>query len=174
MTRASIYGAARQYEGALKCYYDALSEEPNKPVICLDAGKLMVQRFNYPAKAKELIMRAMKEQLSELERVHVPFLQSMIAFREKDYRAMDQNMREALSGFEQRAFRKLYIFEPSLLMCKGYLAVSSAALGRKDQARKYFAESEKYLRVIELNDVLTEYEALMGRPAVADSLHVNA
>ena len=175
VTRASIYGAAKQYDDALKCYYDALSEEPNKPTICLDAGKLMVQRFNYPAKAKELLMRAMKEQLSELERVHVPFLQSMIAFREKDYRSMDQNMREALAGFEQCASaRKFYIFETSLLMCKGYLAVSSAALGRKEEARKFFAESEKYLRVIELTDVLSEYEALMGRPEVADSPHVNA
>jgi hypothetical protein len=163
-TRASIYVAARQYDRALECYRQALEEEPDKPTVCIDTGTFLVQRFNFPGEAKQLLARAEKAQLSELEQIYVPYLRGIIAFREKDHAAMDKNMREALAEFERRAAKQLHIFEGAVLLCKGYLAVSSAALGRKDEARKYFAKAEKYLRVIGLDDVLKEYEVLMAAP----------
>jgi hypothetical protein len=151
--------ASHEPSGDLR-HRQALAEAPEKPVTALDLGMFLVQRFNSPAEAKQLLARAEKGQLSELERVYVPYLRGVIAFRERDYATMDKNIRAALAEFEKRAAKKFYIFEGSLLTCKGYLAVASAALGRKDQARRYFAQSKEYLRLIELNGLLTEYENL--------------
>lgn len=165
--RATIYATARQYDKALECYRAALEEAPDKPTVCLDCGLYLVKRFNQPAEAKQLLARVEKCQLSELEETHVPLVRGIIAFREKNYEVMDKNMRQALAKYEQRAVNKLHIFEPGLLTCKGYLAVSSAALGRKDEARRHFAQAEKYLRLNELNDVLNEYELQVGRTGIS-------
>jgi tetratricopeptide (TPR) repeat protein len=160
MNQASIYITARKYDKALECYRQALAEAPDKPVVALDLGMFLVQRLNSPTEAKQLLVQAEKGQLSELERVYVPYLRGVIAFRERDYARMDTHIREALAEFEKRAAKKFYIFESALLTCKGYFAVASAALGRKDQAKRYFAQSKEYLRLIELNDLLAAYENL--------------
>lgn len=97
-------------------------------------------------------------QLSELARTYLFFLRGLIAFRDKDFSAMDKCIGEALADFENRPRAKLYIYEGSILHCKGYLAVSSAALGRKNDARKYFVQAKKYLELNDLRDVIREYE----------------
>ena len=167
VTRASIYVAARQYDSALECYRAALEEAPDKPTVCLDAAMFLVSRFNHYAEAKELLARAENSQLSELERTHVPFVRGIIAFRQRNYEGMDKNLREALARFERHAVNKFHIFEPALLTCKGYLAVSCAALVRKQEARRCFAQSAKYMRLIDMNHVLAEYEIQMGRTEIS-------
>ena len=160
--QAGIYTAARQHDKALECQRLALEQATDKSMACLDLGMLLVRRFNCPAEARQLLAQVENAQLSELERVYVPYLRGVIAFRENDFAAMDNNIREALAGFEKRASIRFNIFEGSLLTCKGYLAVSSAALGRKDEGRRYFAESKAYLTLIELNDLVAQYQALAG------------
>jgi tetratricopeptide (TPR) repeat protein len=163
-SEAVMFVTARQFDRALESYRAALEAAVDKSIVCLDMGALLVQRFNQPEEAKQLLAQAQKMQLSELARIHVPMLRGAIAFREGDFRTMDKGMREALAGFEERAVpKKAYLFEGSILMCKGYLAVSSAALGKKDEARRFFAEAGEYLKVIELTDLVRQYEVSMGK-----------
>jgi hypothetical protein len=159
--QAGIHVIARQYDKALECYRVALTEAPDKSTVCLDLGMLLVQRFNLPGEARQFLAQAETAQLSELARVYLPYLRGAIAFREKDFATVDKNIREALAGFEKQAANKYYIFEASILTCKGYLAVSSAALGRSDQARRYFAESEPYLTVIGLDALVAQYHVFL-------------
>jgi len=160
--QAGIYVTAKQYDQALACYRLALEAAADKSTVCLDLGTFLVQRFNRPEEARQLLAQAETAQLSELARVHVLSLRGIIAFRDKDFAAMNQHLRAALAGFEKHAAARPYIFEPSLLTCKGYLAVSCAALGRLDEARRYFAESKDYLAIIDFNELITEYLTLIG------------
>jgi glutathione S-transferase len=124
-------------------------------------GVYLVQRFNCPDEARQLLATAESSQLPELARCYLPYLRGAIALRENDFAAVDTNLREALARFEKHAANKFYIFEPSLLICKGYLAISCAALGKKDEARKHFAESGKYLSTICLDGLVKQYDTLM-------------
>jgi hypothetical protein len=123
----------------------------------------LVQRFNRPQEAKEFLAQAEKMQLSELALSHLALLRGIIAFRENDFSAMDKDVREALADFEKHPPAKRFIYEASILNCKGYLAVSCAALGRKKEARKYFTQVKKYLDVTDRKDVIKGYEDWIGR-----------
>lgn len=158
----TTYATAKQYERALECYRRSLETAVDKAIPGIDLAMFLVQRFNRVEEAKKLLAEAEAMQLSETARIHVPQLRGAIAFREKDFAAVDKNMREALAAFVDRPGKKLYIYEASILLSKGYLAVSSAALGRKDEARQFFAESGKYLKTIDLMDLVREYEVIMG------------
>jgi len=158
---ATIYSTAKQYDKALEMYRVALDEATDKSIVLIDMGGFLVERFNRPDEAKQLLAQAEGLQLSELARSFLPKLRGVIAYREKDYAAMDRHMREALAGYEKQPANKYYIFEPSILGCKGYLAVSSAALGKKDAARAYFAEAGEYLSTVCLDEPVAEYHALM-------------
>lgn len=160
--QASIHTLTKEYDKGLQCYRLALNEATDKSTVCLDMGMYLVQRFNRPQEARELLAQAEKMQLSELARVYVGYLRGVIAFRERDYPTMDKCLQETLASFEKRATAKFYIYEGSILTCQGYLAVSSAALGRTSEARKYFAQSVKYLKLRDFNDVVAEYERLMA------------
>lgn len=158
---AGVYTSAKQYDKGLECYRQALEAAADKSSVCLDLGVYLVQRFNCPDEARQLLAAAEASQLPELARCYLPYLRGSIALRENDFAAVDLNLREALARFEKHAANKFYIFEPSLLICKGYLAISCAALGKKDEARKYFAESGKYLSTICLDGMVKQYETLM-------------
>jgi len=158
---ANIYTAAKAYDHGLECYRNAFQEATDKSSVCLDMGVYLVQRFNEPEEARKLLAMAEELQLTELARCYVPYLRGAIALRENDFAAVEKNLREALAGFEKHAANKMYIFEPSLLICKGYLAVSCAALGKKDEAQRYYAEAGKYLSVICLDDLVKLYEGFM-------------
>lgn len=160
--QASIYSVAKQYDKAFDCYRLALEESTDKTVVCLDMGILLAERLNRPNEAKALLAQAENLQLSEREREYVPFLRGMIAYRERDFVAMDKNIREFFSRFEKKPSSKAHIYEASLLKCKGYLAVSSAAMGRKDEARKYYEQSKQYVALLGLNDLTADYQAFMG------------
>ena len=158
---SGIYSVAKQYDRALECYRQAMEEATDKSVVWIDLGVYLVQRFNRPDEAKQLLAQAEAAQLSEQARGWLPYLRGAIAFRKNDFAAVDRNIREALAGFEKHPAKQYYIYEPIILICKGYLAVSSAVLGRKDEARTYFAQSEKYLSAICLDDLLAKYHAEM-------------
>ncbi|MGP8200672.1 MAG: hypothetical protein ACLQU4_14345 [Limisphaerales bacterium] len=160
---ANIYTVAKQYDRALECHREALQEATDKSTACIDLGIYLVRRFNRPEEARQLLAQAETAQLSELARLHLYVLRGAIAFREKDYKTMDKEMREALAGFEKRALPRPYIFEGSIRTAQGCLAVSNAALGNKAAAMHYFAQSEKYLAAIGLDDLLTQYRELMAK-----------
>lgn len=160
---AGIYKIAGQYDKALESYRAGLEEATDKSVILIDMGMYLVNRFNRSQEARQLLAQAEKMQLSETAISHLPIVRGVIAFREKDFSTMDKNMREALADYEKRPPKKRYIYEGSILICKSYLAVSSAALGRKSEARKYFAQTKKYLELNNLKDVIREYEDWIGR-----------
>lgn len=160
--KAGIYRVAKQYDKALECYQLALEASTDKSAVCLGMGMLLAERLNRPHEAKVLLGQAENLQLSELQRVPVPFLRGIIAYREKDFVAMDKNIGETFSAFEKRPSSQAYIYEGSLLRCKGYLAVSSAAMGRKDEARRYYEQSKQYLALAGLNDLTADYQAFMG------------
>lgn len=159
---AMMYIVTRQYDRALECYRLSLETAVDKSTPCLDMGMFLVERFNRPDEAKKLLAQAEKAQLSELARIYVLKLRGAIAFREGDHQAVDKNMREALAEFEKRAAikSKAYLYEGSILSCKGYLAMSSAALGNADEARRLFAKAGEYLKVTEFSDLVRAYEAL--------------
>jgi tetratricopeptide (TPR) repeat protein len=159
---ASIYTVAKQYDLALESYRLALQEAPDNSIVLLDLGTFLVTRFNSPEDARRLLAKAEASQLSEHEKCHVPRLLGGIAYQEKDFAAVDKNIREALAGFERHPKKKYYIYEPSILICKGYLAVSCAALGDKAAAKAYFAQSEKYLEAVCLDDIIAKYHEKMG------------
>lgn len=161
--QAGLYTVARQYDKALECHRLAFEEATDKSLAGLSLGMFLVQRFNCPQEARLLLAQAETAQLSELERIYVPYLRGVIAYREKDFAAMDKNIREAFAAFEKKASTQFYIFEASLLTCKGYLAVSSAALGRKAEARRYYEQSKQYITLIEFNDLVAEYQTFAGR-----------
>ena len=87
---------------------------------------------------------------------------ALIALREGDLTAANQFMSEALRGFEKRAKGRRYVFEPSILLAQGYLALINASLGNKEAARNYFDKSEKYLATIRMNELIGEYRSRMG------------
>jgi tetratricopeptide (TPR) repeat protein len=160
---AGIYSAAKQYDKAVECHRLALGEASDKSVVWIDLGVLLVQRFDCPDEARQLLAQAEAAQLSEQARNWLPYLRGAIAFRENDFAAADKLMRQALAGFEKAPPNKHYIFEPVILISKGYLAISSAALGQRDRARKYHAESAEYLAAIGLDELLERYHGLMGK-----------
>jgi tetratricopeptide (TPR) repeat protein len=162
-TLASIYTVARQYDQALASYRTGLEEATDKSTLYIDLGMYLVGRFNQPQEARQFLAQAEKMQLTELAISHLALLRGVIAFREKDFSAMDQYVREALADFEKRPPAKRYIYDAVILNCKGYLAVSSAALGQKKEARKYFAQAEKYLELIDRKDLINEYQDWIGR-----------
>ena len=162
-TLAALYTVARQYDMALASYRTALEEATDKSTMYIDIGMYLVGRFNRPQEARQFLALAEKMQLTELAISHLAVLRGGIAFREKDFSAMDKYVREALADFEKRPPAKRYIYEAVILNCKGYLAVSSAALGRKKEARKYFAQTEKYLELIDRKDLIVEYQDWIGR-----------
>ncbi|HEV2329739.1 MAG TPA: hypothetical protein VGY56_13235 [Verrucomicrobiae bacterium] len=162
-TLAGIYTIAGQYDQALESYRTALEQATDKSLILIDMGMYLVKRFNRPQEARQLLDQAEKMQLSESAISHLPLVRGIIAFREKDFSAMDKHMREALANFEKRPRNKRYLYEASILNCKSYLAVSSAALGRKSEARKYFAQTEKYLQLDKQKDIIQEYENWISR-----------
>ena len=158
---AAIYTVARQYDKGLEALHRAMDSATDKSTVCIDLGSYLVRRFNRPDEARRLLAQAETLQLSELARVHLHSLRGAIAFREKDFKAMDKHMHEALAGLERHAVPRPHIFEAPIRTVKGYLAVSSAALGNKSAARSYFAQAEKLLAVTGMDDLLAEYRALM-------------
>jgi len=160
---ATIYSTAKQYDRGLEMYRLALDEATDKSVVWIDMGGFLVERFNRPAEARQLLALAETAQLAELARNYLPNLRGKIAYREGNFADMERHMREALAGYEKQPQRNFYMFEPVILTCKGYLAVACAALGKKDEAKKYFAEAGEYLSVTCLDEVVAHYHALMGQ-----------
>lgn len=160
---ANIYTVAGQYDKALENYRAALETATDKSIFCLDVAMYLVARFNRPQEARQLLLQAEKMQLPENAIPHLALLRGAIAYREKNFSEMDRYVREALADFEKHPRAKLYLYEGSILNCKGYLAVSSAALGRKSKARKYFAQVEKYLELKDRKDLVGEYKDWIGR-----------
>ena len=159
---ATIYSVAKQYDRGLEMYRLALDEATDKSVVWIDMGIYLVERFDRVDEAKQLLALAEGAQLSELARNYLPNLRGKIACREQHYVAAERHMRETLAGYEAQPPKKYYIFEPAILICKGYLAVSCAAQGKKDEARKFFAASGEYLSVVCLDELVTQYHAFMG------------
>ncbi len=158
----ALYSVAKQYGKGLEMYRLAVDEATDKSVVWIDMGSYLVERFSCPEEARLLLALAEKSQLSDQARLFLPKLRSLIAYREKDFATMERQSREALSGFEKQPPKIQYAFEPGILICKGYLAVSCAAQGKKDEARRYFAESGDYLAAICLDEFISRYHALMG------------
>src|SRR5450756_424344 len=159
---ATIYSTAKQYDRGLEMYRLALEEATDKSVVWIDMGIFLVERLHRADEAKQLLAQAEAVQLSELARNYLPNLRGKIAYREKDYATAERHMRETLTGYQKQPPQKYYIFEPAILICKGYLAASCAAQGKKDEARNFFAESGKYLSIICLDELVTQYHASMG------------
>jgi tetratricopeptide (TPR) repeat protein len=162
-TLANIYTVARQYDKALECYRTAFEAATDKSIICIDLAMYLVNRFNRPQEARQLLSQVEKMQFPENAIPHLALLRGVIAYREKNFSEMDKQILEALADFEKHPRAKLYLYEGSILNCKGYLAVSSAALGRKSEARKYFARTEKYLGLKNHNDLISEYKDWINR-----------
>jgi tetratricopeptide (TPR) repeat protein len=160
---AGVYSLARQYDKALETYRMAFEEATDKSIICIDLAMYLVSRFNRPQEARQLLAQAEKMQFPENAIPHLALLRGAIAYREKNFSEMDKYVREALADFEKHPRAKRYLYEGSILNCKGYLAVSSAALGRKSEARKYFAQVEKYPGWVDRKDLISEYEDWIGR-----------
>lgn len=160
---ANIYTVAGQYDKALENYRAALETATDKSIFCLDVAMYLVARFNRPQEARQLLLQAEKMQLPENAIPHLALLRGAITYRERNFSEMDRCVREALANFEKHPRAKLYLYEGSILNCKGYLAVSSAALGRKSEARKYFAQVEKYLELKDRKDLIGEYKDWIGR-----------
>lgn len=158
---ATIYSVAKQYDQGLEMYRLALDEATDKSVVWIDMGIYLVERFHRVDEAKQLLAKAETAQLSELARNYLPNLRGKIAYHEKDYAAAEGHMRQTLAGYEKQPPTKHYIFEPAILICKGYLAASCAAQGKKDEARKLFAVSGEYLSVVCLDELVTQYHAFM-------------
>jgi tetratricopeptide (TPR) repeat protein len=156
---STIHVVAGQYDKALQCHRQAVAEATDKATPSIDLAAFLVQRFNYPAEAKELLAAAEKSPLTETARPHVSAVRGVIALRQNDFATANRLLLEALAGFEKNAGRRRYIFEPSILLTQGYLAVANAALGNKQAAREYFAKSEKYLAVIRLDEVIAMYKS---------------
>jgi hypothetical protein len=144
---------------ALQCHRQAVAEATNKATPSIDLAACLVQRFNHPAEAQELLAAAEKSPLTETARPHVSAVRGVIALRQNDFATANRLLLEALAGFEKNAGRRRYIFEPSILLTQGYLAVTNAALGNREAAREYFAKSEKYLAVIRMDEVIAMYES---------------
>ena len=143
-------------------YRLALDEATDKSVVWIDMGIFLVERLHQAEEAKQLLAQAEAAQLSELARNYLPNLRGKIAWREKDYAGAERNLREALAGYEKHPPNKYYIFEPAILICKGYLAASCAAQGKKEEARNFFAAAGEYLSVVCLDELVTQYHAFMG------------
>ena len=156
---ASIYIVAERYEEGLECYRQALEQATEKGIVCLDYGAYLVQRFNRPVEAQQLLAMAESTPLPDLADAAVPALRGMIAYRQSDFAGANVAMLKALALLEKRPKKKRYIFEPSILIAQGYLAAINAALGNKAAAQEYFAKSEKYLVTVRLDELIDEYHA---------------
>jgi tetratricopeptide (TPR) repeat protein len=160
---AGINTIARQYDKALENYRTAFEAATDKSIICIDLAMCLVWRFNRPQEARQLLSQAEKMQFPENAIPHLALLRGAIAYREKNFSEMDRYVREALADFEKHPRAKRYLYERSILNCKSYLAVSSAALGRKSEARKYFAQTEKYIDLKDQTDLISEYKDWINR-----------
>ena len=158
-----IYTVARQYDKVLESQRAAFEEATDKSIYCIDLAMSLVSRFNQPQEARQLLAQAEKMELTKNAISYLPLLRGAIAYREKNYSAMDKFVSEALADFENHPRSKRYLYEAIVLNCKSYLAISSAALGRKSEARKYFAQVEKYLELLDRKDLISEYKEWINR-----------
>ncbi len=158
---SSIQVVAEKYEQALDCYRQALEQPGDKSVVYIDYAALLVQRFNQPAEARELLEKAEATPLPEQSKSHVSAIRGVIAYREGNFVEADQLLSEALTKWRQVPSHRTYIYEPSVLLAEGQLAAINAALGRKDKARAYFSKAGKYLEVIRMDDLLSDYRQRM-------------
>src|SRR5260221_1099025 len=166
---ASIHTIAERYDQALDFYRQGLEVATEKGTVCIDYGSYLVQRFNRPAEARELLKKAETAQLPDLAKDHLSALRAMIAVRESDFETAHRHMSEALAGFEERGKAKYFIFEPSILLAHGYLALIQAALGNKEAAGAHFAKSEKYLATLRMDDLIREYKEKIASLSVGSS-----
>ena len=108
---AGIYSIARQYYKALESYRTAFEAATDKSIICIDLAMYLVSRFNLPQEAGQLLSQAEKMQLPENAIAHLALLRGVIAWRQKDYSAMDRYLHEALADFEKHPRAKRYLYE---------------------------------------------------------------
>ena len=160
---AGLYELAKQNDKALELKRLALAEATDKSTVLIGIATTLVQRFDRPAEAREMLAQAEQCQLSEQALLHLPALRGKIAYREKDYAAADRFFRESVAGYENRPRRKHYLYEGGILTAKSYLAVCNAAMGKKDVAQKYFSEAGPYLKATGADQLLSQYEMLMGK-----------
>jgi tetratricopeptide (TPR) repeat protein len=158
-----IYSVAGRYDKVLESQRTAFEEATDKSIYCIDLAMCLVSRFNQPQEARQLLAQAEKMELAKNAISYLPLLRGAIAFREKNYSAMDKYVSEALADFENHPRGKRYLYEAIVLNCKSYLAISSAALGRKSEARKYFAQVEKYLELLDRPELISEYKEWINR-----------
>jgi hypothetical protein len=159
---SSIYTVAERYEQALDSHRQALEETTEKGVVCIDYAACLVQRFNRPAEARQLLAIAEAKPLPELAQGHLSAVRGVIAVREGDFKAANKFMSAALADFEKHAKRRRFIFEPSILLAQGYLALINAALGNKEASQDYFHKSGKYLATIRMDELVGEYRTRTG------------
>jgi hypothetical protein len=138
-----------------------------KGIVCIDYGAYLVQRFNRPAEARELLAVAESTPLPDLAANHLSALRGGICVREGDFAAAKTHFEKALAGLEKQPKARYFAFEPSILLAHGYLALVNAALGEKPAAQAHFAKSEQYLATIRMDELIESYHCQMGGGAMA-------
>jgi hypothetical protein len=159
---ASLCIVAEKYEEALKSYQQAFEASPEKSTVCIDYGSCLVQRFNRPAEARKLLAIAESCPVTDMAKDHLVALRGLIALREGNFGEAHQHFSTALDGFEKRGQTRFYIFEPSILLAHGYLALVNAALGNRDAAQFHFQKSHQYLAVIRMDELIADYQSRMN------------
>jgi tetratricopeptide (TPR) repeat protein len=149
---AGIYTVAGRYDSGLDCYRQALDVATEKGVVCIDYGSYLVQRYNRPTEARKMLEIAESGPLTESSKDHVSVLKGLIALREGDFLSAKEHMTRALSGLESHPKAKYFVYEPSILLAHGYLALINAALGDNGAAQKHFIKSEMFLQTIQLSE----------------------
>ncbi len=164
---AVMYNVAQQFDKALECRRQAVAVSNGDVNASIDLANYLVDPLNFPDEAKALLAKIETKTVPAIGRPYIPLIKGLIAWREGHFKSADSLLRESLRGTEQNANNRYYIFESSILIGKGRLAVVNAALGNKAEAQKFFAESEAYLSTTKRNDLIAEYKKHMAQSAVA-------
>src|SRR5438105_12157841 len=82
---ASLHLVAERYDDMLDCYRRALEHATDKGIVFIDYAASLVQRFNRPVEARELLAKAESSQLPSLAKGHLSALHGVIAFREGNF-----------------------------------------------------------------------------------------
>jgi tetratricopeptide (TPR) repeat protein len=162
---ASVHIVANEHEKALALHRMSIQEAPEKGIPMIDTAAFLVQRFNCPGEAKQLMQQAEATQLPEMARPHIHLVHGVIAFRERDFQRARNHLHHGLSAIIASMGNREFIFEPAILLAQGYLAVVEAKLGNKQVAARYHAAAAKYLEVIGMVELLQEYNDLTGSRA---------
>lgn len=156
---SSIHEYAGDFSGGLRCLERAAALKPETPDVWIDLATFRLRRFGNAPGAREALAHAAGRELPEIARAMVEVAEGMAATLERDFAAGEERLRAASARFDKFGIPLIKGIQAEL---KAWRAVALAGLGRKEPARKLFAEARPLLVAQRAHALIARAEAALA------------